>query len=373
MAKKNVTADLQEEALAPDTVPELVDVADADVPTPQATPNEYEVDTLAEVPDAPIVEPAAPAQQAMDAVDALDLGAVEDEAQPEPAAPEAPLDALDVLDDPAEAAPEEELTDYDEPAPPAEAPVEEQPVVAAAPQAASQVAAEAAPQPKEDTKMETVKEEIKQANPVAMPEPDYKARLMRKERNGYAGTFRLAEDETVLSMYRALKGKGVGGRVYLTNRRFLLEAALHTEMPIESVAGVSTGKYTQVKGVKLFFSLVFMAICAALVVVFTLPNLLGNWAVFEDMAWLRYVFYAVGGIFGFIGFLMFCTCFRKRFLFTVLSDGLQQTFSIRSSLKKTDVDVFQPITFGGPGRDYKRFCSEFGSRLAQIKQALRNQ
>ena len=203
-----------------------------------------------------------------------------------------------------------------------------------------------------------------------MPAPDYNTRHMRRERNGFAGHFRLAEGEQVLSMYRALKGKGVGGRIYLTNRRFLMESALRTEMPIEAVAGVSTGRSRRVKVLKLIFSLLFMAGGAALFVVFFLPNLLGNWPVFEDMAWLRYVFYGVGGLLAFIGFLMFCTSFSSRFVFTILTVGVQQTISVRSSVSRKDMDVYQPLTFGKKGKDYKKFCANFGARLAEIRKAL---
>ncbi len=205
----------------------------------------------------------------------------------------------------------------------------------------------------------------------AMPLPDYNTRLMRKERSGYAGTFRLAEGEEVLSMYRALAGKGVGGRVYLTNRRFLMEASLHTELPVDKVAGYSTGRFTHLSVFKLIFGILFLLVCGGVAAAFTLPNLLGNWSVFEDMSWLRYVFYAVGGLLGLVGLIMVCTSVDSRFMLSIITDGLQQAVSVRSGVGKNDVNIFQPIAYGNKGKDYKLFCREFGARLDEIKRALK--
>lgn len=203
-----------------------------------------------------------------------------------------------------------------------------------------------------------------------LPDPDYNPRQMRKERLGYAGTFRLADGEVVLSMYRALSGKGFGGRVYLTNRRFLMEASMHTELPIERVAGASMGKFTRIRWGRVLIGGILMLLCAALVVTFTLPGLLGNWSVFEDMGWLRYVFYGVGGIMGLIGIILWFRSMSKRFVLTVFAEGVQQVVSVRSSASSSDVDVYQAIAFGGAGPDYKLFASTFGARLIEIKEAL---
>jgi len=201
--------------------------------------------------------------------------------------------------------------------------------------------------------------------------PDYNTRHMRRERSGYAGTFRLANGERVLSMYRALKGKGVGGRVYLTNRRFLVESSLHTELPITKVAGISTGKFSRVRGLKLFLGILFLIICAAAIVAISVPMDFLDLSFMEDMAWLSYVIYVVAGILGLIGLIMFFTSISRRFVLTIFTEGVEQAFSVRSGASKGDVTLYQPIAFGKPGRDYKQFCSQVGARLVEIKQVVR--
>lgn len=192
---------------------------------------------------------------------------------------------------------------------------------------------------------------------------DYNNRHMRRERDGFAGGFRLAEGEQVLSMYRLFKN----GRVYMTNRRLLVESSLHTDLPIASVAGFSVGKFARTKVFKLLMGIFFMLACAAIIVVFTLPNLLGNWSVFEDMGWLQYVLYGVGGVLGVIGLAMVCTSVYRRFLLTVFTEGVQQTVSVRSSVGKGDVDLYQSIAYGAAGPDYKMFAANAGARLLDIK------
>jgi len=348
----------QPEAMAEESVTELEAVPEAvaeDLPVEEASQEEAvaEVEALAleEIPDA--VEEPALQKEAVEEAEALDLGAVEA-----------------IVDAPA---PQEA---------PAQPEIEEvaAPVVAAAVIAPQGEEGEKDVKNKKETKVEEpVKEDAAVAAPVAGcgVAPDYNLRLMRRERNGYAGSFRLAEGEQVLSMYRALKGKGTGGRVYLTNERCLIESALHTEFPIQNVAGISTGKYSRLKVFKFLLGLAFIVVCIASILL-ALPNVLAKISpdfaatmsgVYEDMGWIRYILFVVGGILGLVGLIMACTSGVHRFVLTVFTEGVEQAFSVRSGVNKGDYNVYQPIAFGAPGKDYKAFISQVGSRLIEIKRA----
>ena len=408
MAKKKKSPEVTE-------AESIIPVGDLDVAaTPAEAPQASDVDGLYEEESAaaPVEEPAEIA------ADDSAIAALYEEEPTEPeAAPveEAPVEEAPVLEE-VEALSLDEVTEAPEEAIAAEAPVEEPeaidvgvidalyeepalsepaPVEAVAVVAESdkgEIAVEDVIENKEvEAQAETVApekpakhvKEAKAANveaPVVVAAapilaPDYNTRLMRRERDGYAGSFRLAEGETVLSMWRAIKGKGTDGRVYLTNERCLIEAALHTEFPIGNVAG--TGKYSRLKVFKFLLGLVFMAVCVVAVLLAlpsVLEKILPDFAatmsgVYEDMGWIKYVLFAVGGILGLIGLIMVCKSVSHRFVLTVFTEGVDQAFSVRSGVNKGDINVYQPIAFGAPGKDYKAFISQVGARLIEIKRA----
>ena len=382
MAKKKQPAPeevlAQEEAVALGDVP----VAEASAEVPEQ--EDATLDVVAAVPEAvEEVSQADPPAEAVAEVEALPLEDIPDVVE-EPAPAPVAVEEAEALDIGAVDARCEEQVPVQEPA--------QAPFVDEAVETPVAVAVAVAPEGGEgEVKVkDAIQEENVQeaAAPAQMDAevqapaaytvlPDYNERLMRRERMGYAGSFRLAEGEQVLSMYRALKGSGTGGRVYLTNERCLIEAALHTEFPIQKVAGISAGSYSRLKVFKFLIGLFLMVACVACVLL-ALPDVLVKIlpgfadtmrGVFEDMGWLRYVLFGVGGLMGFIGFIMACTSGVHRFVLTVYTEGVDQAFSVRSGVNKGDYNVYQPIAFGAPGRDYKAFISQVGARLVEIKRA----
>lgn len=357
----------------PDAADEASAVVDADVPDLDIPVEETPQDVPEAVEETPVPEAVEEAVEEAYGEEAYD---------PDSAVEELPLE--DVVAEPEAETPSEEAPVEDVPAVEEvayEVPAAEEVEVDSAEEAVETAAEAVGVTTEESVEVKTMKETASAVAEAPAPtvavaaaapvvQPDYNTRLMRKEKDGYAGTFRLADGEQVVSMYRALQGKGLGGRVYLTNRRFLVEASLHTELPITKVAGISTGKFSRVRVIKLILSILFMAVCAGVFVAFMLPQFLADWSVFEDMAWLKYVFFGLGGVLGFAGFLMFCTSFSRRFVLSIFTEGVEQGFSIRSGVAKDDVSVYQPIAFGNPGKDYRRFRSEVGARLAEIRASL---
>lgn len=383
MAKKKQPA--SEEVLAQEQAVALGDVPAAEAPAEVPEQEDATLDVVAVVPEAvEEVPPAEVPQEAVAEVEALPLADIP-EAVEEPATAPVEAEETEALDIGAVDAGCEEQSPVQEPVPTPS--VDE--LVVAAPVAVAEAVAPMGGEGEEKVEDAIQKENVQQAAEPAQTNavdrtpaaytvaPDYNERLMRRERRGYAGSFRLAEGEQVLSMYRALKGSGTGGRVYLTNERCLIEAALHTEFPIQKVAGISAGSYSRLKVFKFLIGLFLMVACAVCVLL-ALPDVLAKISadfaatmsgVFADMGWLRYVLFGVGGLMGFIGFIMACTSGVHRFVLTVYTEGVDQAFSVRSGVNKGDYNVYQPIAFGAPGRDYKAFISQVGARLVEIKRA----
>lgn len=284
----------------------------------------------------------------IDVDELLDVEApVEEQPAPQPEPQEAPI--VELVDIPVD-----------------EATVDIEPKVeASAPEVEEQPAPQPAPKKKKKEQSAPVQEEApaKEEEPVKQPKP----KRSKKAAPAMAGRFLLADGEKVCDSYKIMRG----GLVYLTNQRLLFDAYYRADIAIAKVQGVSAVKTTQVRWSKVIFGLLFVAICAACVLLFLHPEYVSFYKdLLDQYDFIQWAVIAVGGVFGLLGLIKLCKCARRHFAVNIITDSMDHAISVRSSTANRQ-DQFNTVILANPGskRELNRFLQQFGARLSEIKQS----
>lgn len=179
--------------------------------------------------------------------------------------------------------------------------------------------------------------------------------------------FMLAPDECVVDEYKPM----ANGSVVLTNRRILISAKYRTELNVKDVAGVSSVNGRYFSKAKLVLGILFVLIfVAAMAFVFVpqLKTMFMGWI--AGINWLIYVAIAVGVILGIVGIILLAKCSYREFSINILTENVQQAVCYRSSMDHRDMDIYSTVAGALPGPDYKRFVSEIGARIQEVKLGL---
>ena len=192
------------------------------------------------------------------------------------------------------------------------------------------------------------------------PEKEKKSGKKAKADTLYGLT--LAKGEKFVKDYNFINS-GKLGLAVVTNKRFIIKSKQYLETSVDSVKAIRCCKFTQFKGVKFIFGLIFLAALVACVLL-KLPNM------FPDKLWLAYLILGVAGVLGLIGFIMICTSFKKRFAINIFTQDLTEFASFHSSLKKKEEPMFVNVIEAKPGKEYAEFTKEIGALLIDIQNGV---
>jgi hypothetical protein len=182
--------------------------------------------------------------------------------------------------------------------------------------------------------------------------------------NDYVDGFILANNETLLRRYDALKVNGGNiGRILITNKRMLFNTSEKAEIPLASVNGIRSAKYWTLNWVKFIFSLIFIGIAAfAFIYDFT------TFDFFQGKAWLIYIIMGVGAVFALFGLIMLFTFARRRFALKVFISSSYEFITYNSKKRKKENAIMESVIVAMPGKELDKMVREVGALIIQSRE-----
>ena len=132
---------------------------------------------------------------------------------------------------------------------------------------------------------------------------------------------------------------------------------------MDSIVGVKSSKFTKVKVAKLIFSLIFMAACG----IFFALKLQDK---FPDKVWLGYTLMGVACFFGLMGFLMFCTSFKRKFSLIIFTRDISEFANFHSAMGKKEAQQYVQVIEATPGKEFSAFVKEIGSVIIDVQNGI---